>query len=284
MDKELPKKSSISDWTGAFVLVLIAMVIISCGVQKDSSLPSETDQKLVVGMELAYPPFEMVDESGAPTGISVEMAEALADSLGKSLEIKNIEFAGLIEALRSDKVDCVISSMTATDERRKTIGFSDGYVSTGLCALINKQSDGISSISDLDKEGVVIAVKQGTTGEIYARGFFKNAKIRSLEKEDACVLEVTQNKASAFIYDQMSIYRHWKRNAETTYPLLNPIQKESWAVGLKHGNEELKAQVNTFLGQFRAEGGFDKLAGTYLAEEQKAFKELGFPFIFDISN
>jgi polar amino acid transport system substrate-binding protein len=82
-------------------------------------------QRLVVGMELNYPPFEMVAPDGNPAGISVEMAQALAKSLGREVQIQNIPFDGLIPALKTGKIDLIISSMTETPERAQSIDFSD---------------------------------------------------------------------------------------------------------------------------------------------------------------
>jgi polar amino acid transport system substrate-binding protein len=123
-------------------------------------------------------------------------------------------------------------------------------------------------------------VKQGTTGQSYARDHIQRATVLVLDKETACVLEVAQGKADAFIYDQMSTYSNWKKNPDTTRPLLRPFQAESWAIGLTQGNTQLKDQVNAFLKDFRAVGGFDRLGDKYLSEQKAAFKQLGVPFVF----
>ena len=99
-----------------------------------------------------------------------------------------------------------------------------------------------------------------------------------LDKESAAVLEVAQGKADAFIYDQMSTYQNWQRNKETTRAILEPFQKESWAVGLRKGNDELKAGVNRFIKAYRAEGGFERLGERYFKEMKDEFKRLGSAF------
>src|SRR5882672_2934816 len=116
-------------------------------------------QQLIVGMELKYPPFEMVDPKGQPTGISVEMAQALGTFLGRPARIENIPFDGLIPALKTGKIDLIISSMTETPERAQSIDFSEPYLRTGLCLLIGAHT-GIENIQDADQAGRTIAVKQ----------------------------------------------------------------------------------------------------------------------------
>ncbi len=235
--------------------------------------------QLIVGMELGYPPFETIDGQGQPTGVSVDLARDLGKSLGREVEIQNIRYDGLIPALQTHKIDVIISSMTATPERAKAIAFSDPYLTTGLCLLVGKNSP-VKSADDTDVKGRTIVVKQGTTGNIYASDHIKQARVLVLDEEAACVLEVVQSKADAFIYDQISTYENWKRNEQTTRAILQPFQKESWAVGLRQGDDELRGKINQFLRDYKTQGGFEKLGDHYLSEQKEAFKKLGYPFYF----
>ena len=243
----------------------------------DSSLGADQQGPLKVGMELAYPPFEMTDTTGQPAGVSVDLAKALGISLGREIKIENMSFDGLIPALKTGKIDIILSSMTATPERAQSIDFSDPYLQTGLCLLVRKDSS-VQTIADLDQVGMTVAVKKGTTGHNYASKELKKAKILVLDKEAAAVLEVVQGKADAFIYDQMSTYSNWKRNPQTTRAILQPFQQESWAIGIRKDNTALKEGINIFLKDYRAKGGFEKLGDTWLLEQKQEFKRLGYPF------
>src|SRR5258708_19624673 len=245
----------------------------------NEALAQAAAKPLVIGMELNYPPFEMTDAAGTPTGVGVEMARALCDYLHRPIDIQNMPFEGLIPALKTGRIDLIISSMTATDERRKSIDFSDPYLNTGLAISVEK-SGPIEGMGDVDKPGVIVAVKTGTTTAIYARDHFKNATVLPLQQDTACALEVVQGKADAFLYDQMSIYQFAKKNPDTTRGLLAPFQKESWAIGIRKGNVALENQVNAFLRDFKARKGFDALGDKYLKADKEAFKQMGFPFYF----
>lgn len=234
---------------------------------------------LRVGMDLSYPPFETIGADGEPSGVSVELARALAAELGRPLAIENMPFTGLIPSLQTGKIDLIISSMTATPERARAVAFSDPYLTTGLGALVPHDS-AAAALADLDQPGKTIVVRQGTTGEVFARANIKQARILALEKENACVLEIIQGKADAFIYDQMSVFQNAKRNPGKARALLAPLQKEAWAIAMKRGDDDLLAAVNAFLAKFRAGGGFDRLAEKFLGEEKKAFAEAGVPFVF----
>lgn len=235
--------------------------------------------RLIVGMELNYPPFEMVDTKREPVGISVEMAQALGRYLGREVQIENIPFDGLIPALKTGKIDLIISSMTETAERAQSIDFSEPYLRTGLCMLVSKSAT-YDSVDGADQPGLSIAVKQGTTGQVYAKEHFKNARVLVLDKEDACVLEVVQGKAAGFIYDQMSVFKHWQQHKESTRALLRPFKAEQWAIGIRKGREDLKEKVNAFLRDFKTSRGFDKLADQFLGDQKQEFEKLGIPFYF----
>jgi len=230
-------------------------------------------------MELSYPPFEMTDERGQPAGVSVDLARDLGKFLGREVEIQNIPFDGLIPSLQTRKIDLIISSMTATPERSRAIAFSDPYLKTGLCLLAGKNSP-IQGIQEADAPGRVLVVKRGTTGHVYATDNIKNARVLVLDTEAACVLEVVQGKADAFIYDQISTYENWRRNPETTRALLKPFQEESWAAGMRKDDTDLRQDVNRFLQDYKARGGFEKLGDRYLGGQKEAFRKLGYPFYF----
>lgn len=236
-------------------------------------------EPLRVGMELSYPPFEMTDPTGRPTGVSVRLAEALAENLGRELVIENVAFDGLIPALKTGKIDCIISSMTATPERARSIAFSEPYLKTGLALLVGVKSP-VHSAADLDAPGRVVAVKKGTTGHQHAATALKRARVLVLDKESAAVMEVAQGKADAFIYDSLSVSRSHARHPDTTRPLLRPFREETWAVGLRRGDDALERQVNEFLERFRAGGGFEKLGDEFLADEKAFFEKEGIPFVF----
>jgi polar amino acid transport system substrate-binding protein len=232
-----------------------------------------------VGMELAYPPFETIDEQGRPAGVSVDLSNAIGERLGRPVIIENTAFDGLIPALKTGRIDAIVSSMTATAERAESIDFSEPYVDTGLCLLAGKNSS-LKSIADADRPGAHIAVKKGTTGHLWAAANLHQATILVLDKEAACVLEVVQGKADAFIYDQLSVFRHWQRYRDTTRALLEPFRRESWAVGIRKGDAELVRAVNAALSDFRATGGFDRLGDRWLKDEKQAFRAMHIAFLF----
>jgi polar amino acid transport system substrate-binding protein len=241
--------------------------------------PVAAGAPLVVGMELAYPPFEMRDERGEPAGVSVDLARALGQALGRPVQIRNLPFDGLIPALKTGRIELIISSLTATPERAASIDFSEPYLKTGLCLLTGARSD-VLSLADLSRPGRTVVVKKGTTGHLYAARHLQAARVVVLDKETTAALEIAQGKADAFLYDQMSTFNNWRKHPESTRALLEPFQAEQWAMGIRKGNDALRGAVNAFLADYKAAGGFDRLGDKWLAEQKEEFKKRGIPFYF----
>ncbi len=267
---------------------LLAFSIIGCadgakaGTQADDSGTDGASEPLVVAMELAYPPFETRDEAGEPAGVSVDLIKAFGEYAGRQVRIENTAWDGLIPALQTGKADIVISSMTITEERKELIDFSDPYADALLAILANADS-GITSIDDLNQAGKTIAVKSGSTGHMYAEKNLTKAEVLAMPDESACVTEVVQGRADGFIYDQLTIYRNWQNNPDTTSAVFIPFQDpEQWGIAVQKGNQELLEQINAFLVQYKENGGYEELTEKYLSEEKKAFEEFGFQWFFDM--
>lgn len=267
-------------------LAAAAAIMTGCSGRESSSEAggdSQEQEVLTVAMELAYPPFETKDEQGNPSGVSVDFMKDFGEYIGKEIRIENISFDGLIPSLQTGKADMVMSSMTITEERKETVDFSEPYANALLAVLTNKDSQ-ITSVDDLNQEGKKVAVKTGSTGYLYAQEHLKNAEIIALQDESACVMEVSQGKADGFIYDQLTIYRNWQNNLDTTNAVFIPFQDvEPWGIAVKKGNTELLDQLNEFIETYREDGGFEELTEKYLSEEKEAFEELGFQWFFDMS-
>lgn len=272
----------------ATVLAAMALAFLSACSGAPSSSTEGSNQTgdsktLTVGMELAYPPFETKDDAGTPSGVSVDFMKDFAAAYGYDLRIENTAFDGLIPSVQTGKVDCVMSSITVTDARKEQVDFSDPYAQAQLAILANAKSN-IASIDDLNQAGKKVAVKTGSTGDVFATKNLTNAEIVRLADESACVTEVVQGKADGFLYDQLTIYRNNQNNPDTTKAVFIPFQNpESWGIAVKKDNTELLAQLNEFIAASKENGEFDRLTENHLADEKSAFDKLGFTWFFDFS-
>jgi polar amino acid transport system substrate-binding protein len=257
------------------LLVLIAILslfLVACGGNDEATLK--------VGMELKYPPFETVDNDGNPTGVSVEMAKALGEYLGREVEIIDTPYPSLIPALETGQIDIIISSMTINEERMKKVDFSDPYTTSQLMMLVHKDSK-VMSWQDLDDPEVTIASKTGTIGALWAAANAPNANIKNIDEEATAVLEVSQGNADVFIYDPLSIVNHHNNYPDSTRAVLEPLPNtRGWGIAMQKDQDELKEKINAFLKEAKEDGTFEELREKFLKDKVKEFEDNGLDFFF----
>lgn len=255
----------------AFVLVIFGVVALASTATAAAVTPFDIFQgsalkqiidrnKLIVGMEVKFFPFEYADEKGQPVGFDVEIAELAAKELGVELEIKDMEFSGLIPALQGGKIDMIISGMTRTLTRSKAVSFTQPYFETGLCVLLSKQrADNVQDVKELNASDRILAVKLGTTGDLITGKLFPNARVNRYKDETACVREVVTGRADAFLYDQLSISKHHRENQETTRAILKPFTYEPFAIAIRKGDSDFLGWLNLYLETIKADGRYKEL-------------------------
>ena len=102
-------------------------------------------------------------------------------------------------------------------------------------------------------------MKLGTTGDLVATKILPNAQINRYKDETACVREVVTGRADAFFYDQLSIGKHHKENAETTRALLKPFTYEPYAIAVRKGDFDFLSWLNMFIETIKADGRYQEL-------------------------
>ena len=162
----------------ALVLVVLmavaAVSLVGCGVNAEEDLDNVLAKgKLVVGMEVAYAPYNWAtntaNEYTAPVsngtyadGYDVQIAKLIAAELGVELEIKAVEWDGLIPALQSGDIDLVIAGMSPTDERKLTIDISNTYFDSNLVMVVRKDGNYTNATSIQDFSGAKITGQLNT--------------------------------------------------------------------------------------------------------------------------
>ncbi|SFE37896.1 Hypothetical protein TPAS_503 [Trichococcus pasteurii] len=146
----------VKTWKKTMAALMGLFILAGCGngaTEESSAANGSADSDtFVVGMEAGYPPFNWTqndDSNGAvkiegadgyANGYDVQMAQKVADGLGKELVIVKTEWDGLVPALVSSKIDAIVAGMSPTDERKEAIDFSDSYYTTELVMVV--KSDG----------------------------------------------------------------------------------------------------------------------------------------------
>ena len=141
------------------VVALSLVLLAGCGTP--STKNSNDDHKLTVGMECNYAPFnwstttandytQQISTVDYCDGYDVAIAKKIADSLGMELEIVKYDWDNLIPGLQNNEIDAVIAGMTATEDRKMSVDFTDPYYTSQEVVIVRKDSN-LTSITDIQE-------------------------------------------------------------------------------------------------------------------------------------
>lgn len=156
---------------------------------------------LRMGTAAEFPPFESIDAEGNFEGFDIDLANLIADELGMELKITDMKFDGLIGALGSERIDVAISGMTATEDRKKNVDFSNEYYSSNEVFITKKDSD-IKTLEDL--EGKVVGVQIGTIQDEGATKLSEeyNFEVKRLDTSNIIIQELVSNRIDVAYMDK----------------------------------------------------------------------------------
>lgn len=244
-----------------FILVcsLIATPLFAADIELAKKSTIETilrNKQLRVGFEAGYLPFEMTNKNGKFMGFDIDMAKALAKSMGVKFVPVNTAWDGIIPALVTNKFDLIIGGMTITQSRNLKINFSNPYIVVGQAILLNKMHAGkVKSYKDLNNPKYTISSRLGTTGEQAAKKLIPRAKYKAYEAEGEAAMEVIQGNVDALIYDLPFIEKiQAQHGAGKSIAISEPFTYEPLAIGLRKGDPDFLNFLNNFLRQYKGDG------------------------------
>lgn len=227
--------------------------------------------KIVLGTSADFPPMEWTsfqDGSEKYQGVDIALAQAIADSLGVKLEVKNMAFEGLLGSLKTGDVDMVLAGMGADDERKKQVDFSDEYSKGKQVLLVTEENkDKFKTFDDLN--GKIIGTQLGSLQQKFAtekfgdncKGFdLNNVIIEQLKNKsiDAAFLSELPAKQFASITDGLVIIDN-----------LGIPDESGFAVAVKKGNDDLTKAVNEVIKGLKDSGQMEKWFDEYIELSNK---------------
>ncbi|MBY6035575.1 transporter substrate-binding domain-containing protein [Fictibacillus nanhaiensis] len=251
----------IRNFLSIYFIIIIA-ILAGCGAveEKASSLGAgdSDNQKLVMATSADYPPYEFVDtkKGGEIVGFDIDIANHIANNLGYELEIKDMDFNGLIPAIDSGKADFVIAGMTPNEERKKSVDFSDEYYAAQQ--LIVTKDKTIKSVEDL--EGKTLGVQLGSIQEKEADKLLKehNFDVVQRNKVTELVQEMKSNRIDAGIIEDAVAYEFLMKNKELSSFVLPNTETAGSAIAFPK-DSELTEEFNKELKKMKEDGTLDKL-------------------------
>lgn len=221
-----------------------------------------TEGILTMGTNAAFPPYEYY-EGDTVVGIDAEIAQAIAEKLGLSLEIVDMDFNSIITAVQSGKVDVGIAGMTVDPERLENVDFTDSYA-TGVQVVIVTEDSEIASVDDL--EGKLIGTQEGTTGWSYCSEDYGDDMVIPYTNGATAVQALLDGKVDCVVIDQQPALSFVEANEglkilETEYAV------EDYAIAVSKDNTALRDAINTALNELIEDGTVQGILDKYITAE-----------------
>ncbi|MCQ2409040.1 MAG: transporter substrate-binding domain-containing protein [Clostridia bacterium] len=234
--------------------------------------------KLVVATNAYFPPFEFVDKSGKITGWDMELAKALADKLGVELEILNVEFDSVLVAPGTNKAHIAMAGISKTEERDKTMDFTDGVFNSSQVIIVK---NGSTISGPMDLAGKVVGCQLGTIGQYLGNmdpdyAFYEDEfgqTVASLGAPKQCVAYTTGAEAVMALkngsIDAVIIDKYPAESFVKAYEgikiLSEAVYEDEYAFAVAEGNKALVDWLNQAIAELKADGTMEALNQKYFA-------------------
>ena len=221
-----------------------------------------------VGMDATYPPFESQDASGAIVGFEVDIGKALCAEAKLTCEFSNQDWDGIIPALKANKIDAILSSMSITPERMKEIDFTTKVYNTPPAVAVPKDSD-IAAVTPEALAGKSIGVQSSTTHAAYAEKILTGSTVTYYKTADDYKLDLASGRIDAAM-DDIIVLSDWLASPDGAccklLGTIKPIQEihgQGAGIGVRKEDTDLKEIFNKALAAIRANGVYKTINDKY---------------------
>ncbi len=230
-----------------------------------ASLPALAAQpKLTFGCDATFPPMEFLDANKKIVGFDVDMIHAAAKAGGFEAVVKNTAWDGIFAGLTAGDYDAVLSSVTITPERTKTMDFSVPYVDAGQVIIVNQNVQGMTLLSQF--AGKKVGAQIGTTGAIEVAKF-KNITLKSYDEAGLAVEDLYVGRIDAVVLDSPTAISYVLQNEKYKAKLKivgKTFTSEHYGIALKKGDQKTLAMINKGLEAIIKDGTLAKIAQKWL--------------------
>ena len=246
-------------------LVLLVLFIgfsaVGCSQGKDSNT-------IIVGIDDVFPPMTFHDKNTDDiVGFDVDLGEAIAEKIGVELKWQPSDWKGIVQSLKTKKIDMVICGMTITDERKKEISFSDPYLNVGISIAVNKRDTSVN-IKDLSKD--IIGVQTGSSGaEALTKLGYKD-NVRNYDTYPAAFYDLAIKRADGIncVAVDTVVGSYILNEMENKFTMLpDKLISEQYGIGMRQKDKELIEKVNKALKELKEDGTLKKIAIKWFGED-----------------
>lgn len=248
------------------IAVLTISLLAACGSDSANGDGGNSDgDTYTVATDANFKPFEYKNpDTGEMEGFDIELMRAIADEAGFNVEFKTMQFDGLITGMQSGRYPLAIAGISITEERKKSIAFSDPYYDSGLILMVNNDNDEIQSIDDVD--GKTVGVKTGSTSESYLKNN-TDADIKAFPDIINAYMDVKNERIDASLYDLPNVKYYIQQNGEGKLKTVGDVlEGQSYGIALPK-DSDLVDEVNEGLQAVKDSGKYDEIYEKYFGSK-----------------
>jgi polar amino acid transport system substrate-binding protein len=243
------------------VLVLVLVVgLVSCQREEESETVTIT-----VASDATWPPMEFIDSNQEIVGFDIDLMNAIADAAGFDVEFQNTAWDGIFAGLANRDYDAVISSVTITEDRQRTMDFSTPYVNAGQVLIVRQDApSGWTTLDDLAGESVGAQI--GTTGAIEIDNN-DNVDLRTYDEIGLAIEDLAQGRIAGVVADAPIAADFVLQNENYKQSLQivgEPFTDEYYGVAVRKGNDEVLDLINAGLEVVLNDGTVEELKDKWL--------------------
>ena len=231
------------------ISAIIFIAIIGC---------KKENKKLYVGTNAEFEPFEY-REGGNIVGFDIELIGEISKLINKDIEVEDMAFDGLLPALQTKKIDLIIAGMTATEERKKFVNFSESYYKSQQAIVVNKDENGINNFDNLI--GKEVGVVLGYTGDIIVSEI-ANVKVQRYNATSEAIMALKSKKVQAVVLDYEPAKNYSAQNQELKL-IETDSESEEYAIAIRKEDTQLLDDINKALATLKENGTYDALLNKY---------------------
>ena len=244
----------------AALLAVITMSMAGCG-------GNDTD-KLVVGLDDAFPPFGFRDESNNIVGFDIDLAKEVANRLGKEVEFVPITWNMKVQELNNHNVDCLWNGFTITEDLQKEILYSIPYVENNQVLVVRADSN---YATRADLAGKKLTLQSGSSAEaaLDNNAEFKNSlgEIITHENNLNCLMELDSGTCDVALMDE-TVASYQITQKDGAYKIIDEsLAPEKYGIGFRKDDTELCEQVNETLRAMKEDGTLAKISNEWFGKD-----------------
>ena len=218
------------------------------------------DGVLMIGTDDTMPPMEYRDDSDALVGFDVEMGDEIGRRLGVEVQWVPTDWDGLLMGLSSNKYDCVISLICVTEEREKTMDFSDPYYVLEELIVARADDDSVNAIADLPGKKVGCQTGSANYNSLIAMEDVNADDVAQYNAVTDELQDVISGRLDCAVMEGPTAYFYSQANDALKVVSDDPIEGHDVAIAYNKGNAALQEAVNAVLAEMKEDGTLSELS------------------------